>query len=98
MILLWAQPALYSLQCALTALWSGVGIRPFAVLGDGAGEISAAQSADVFSLEGGLRFVLARSELASDDSDLDSLRTALEPACISPRQTVALVSRAKGAV
>ena len=92
----WAQPALYSLQCALTTLWSGIGIRPFAVLGDGVGELSAAQAAGVFSLEGGLRFVLARSEL-DNASDLDSLQTALAGIQLSP-PTVALVSRAKGAV
>ena len=59
----WAQPALYSLECALTALWASIGIRPSAVLGQGTGEIAAAQAAGVFNLEDGLRFVLARSTL-----------------------------------
>ncbi|MDE2688304.1 MAG: SDR family NAD(P)-dependent oxidoreductase [Chloroflexota bacterium] len=59
----WAQPALYSLECALTALWASVGIRPNSVLGHGTGEIAAAQAADVFSLEDGLRFTIARSTL-----------------------------------
>ena len=94
---LWAEPALYSLQCALTALWSGIGVRPFAVLGDGVGELSAAQAAGVFSLEGGLRFVLARGEIEVDDPDLASLQTALDGIQLSP-PTAALVSRAKGGV
>ena len=93
----WAQPALYSLQCALSALWSAIGIRPFAVLGEGVGEISAAQVAGVFSLEGGLRFVLALSESESNTSDADSLQTVLADIQLSP-PNVALVSRASGAV
>ena len=59
----WAQPALYSIECALTALWASIGIHPNAVLGQGIGEIAAAQAAGVFSLEDGLRFTLARSAL-----------------------------------
>ena len=51
----WARPASYALSCALTALWSSVGIRPSVVAGHGAGEIAAAQAAGVFSLEDGLR-------------------------------------------
>ena len=31
----WEQPAVYALQCALTALWSSVGVRPGTVLGHG---------------------------------------------------------------
>ena len=59
----WAQPALYALQCALTALWASVGVRPNVALGTGTGELAASQAAGVFSLEDGLRFVLTRSTL-----------------------------------
>ena len=59
----WTQPALYSLECALTALWASIGVRPNIVLGQGTGEIAAAQAAGVFTLEGGLRLTLARSTL-----------------------------------
>ena len=59
----WAQPALYALQCALTALWASIGVRPNVALGTGTGELAAAQAAGVFSLEDGLRFVLTRSTL-----------------------------------
>ena len=61
----WAQPALYALQCALTALWAGIGVRPNVALGTGTGELAASQAAGVFSLEDGLRFVLTRSTLMS---------------------------------
>ncbi len=61
----WEQPALYTLECALTALWSSVGIRPSVVLGHSVGEIAAAQAAGVFSLEDGMRFAAARGTLMS---------------------------------
>ena len=61
----WEQPALYALECALTALWSSVGVRPAVVLGHSVGELAAAQAAGVFSLEDGMRFAAARGELLS---------------------------------
>ena len=50
----WTQPAIYALECALVALWASVGIRPSAVVGQGLGELAAAQAAGVFGLEEGL--------------------------------------------
>ena len=50
----WVRPAVYALQCALTALWSAAGIRPHAVLGDGTGKLAAAWAAGAFDLEAGL--------------------------------------------
>ena len=61
----WEQPALYALECALTALWSSVGVRPALVVGHSAGELAAAQAAGVFSLEDGMRFSEARGTLLS---------------------------------
>ncbi len=62
----WEQPALYALECALTALWSSVGVHPAVVLGHSVGEIAAAQAAGVFSLEDGMRFAAARGTLLSE--------------------------------
>ena len=62
----WEQPALYALECALTALWVSVGVRPSVVLGHSVGEIAAAQAAGVFSLEDGMRFAAARGALLSE--------------------------------
>ena len=59
----WKQPAIYALECALTALWSSLGIRPDVVFGHSLGEIAAAQTAGVFELEDGLRFAAARGAL-----------------------------------
>ena len=61
----WEQPALYALECALTALWASVGIRPTAVLGHSVGELAAAQAAGVFSLEDGMRLAATRGTLLS---------------------------------
>ena len=62
----WEQPALYALECALTALWASVGVRPAAVMGHSVGEIAAAQAAGVFSLKDGMRFATARGTLLSE--------------------------------
>ena len=57
----WARPAIFALEAALTALWRSVGIQPAVVLGQGIGEIAAAQAAGVLSLEDGLRLAGALS-------------------------------------
>ena len=68
----WMQPAMYALECALTALWSSVGIRPSAVVGQGLGELAAAQAAGVFGLEEGLRVAVARGA----EEDLEDIEVA----------------------
>ncbi|MCY3714473.1 MAG: SDR family NAD(P)-dependent oxidoreductase [Gemmatimonadetes bacterium] len=60
----WTDPAAYALQCAITALWSSLNVRPSAVCGRNAGEIAAAQAAGAFTLDEGLRIALARGEIA----------------------------------
>ena len=62
----WEQPALYALECALTALWRSVGVNPSVVLGHSVGELAAAQAAGVFSLEDGMRLACTRGALLSD--------------------------------
>ena len=59
----WKQPAIYALECALTALWASLGVRPDVVVGHSLGEIAAAHTAGVFGLEEGLRFAAARGGL-----------------------------------
>ncbi len=58
----WAQPAVYAFECALTALWSSVGVRPDVIVGHGASEPAASQAAGMFSLEDGLHVAAARGE------------------------------------
>ncbi|MYA20573.1 MAG: SDR family NAD(P)-dependent oxidoreductase [Chloroflexi bacterium] len=59
----WAQPALYALECAMTALWASVGVRPDVVIGHSFGELPAAQTAGVFGLEDGMRLAIVRGRL-----------------------------------
>ena len=73
----WSQPAIYALECALTALLSSVGVRPDVVVGHGPGEVSASQAAGVFSLEDGLRAAARRGELMASGVP-DGLETALD--------------------
>ncbi len=83
----WAQPAIYALECALTALWASVGIEPSVVLGDGVGEIAAAQAAGVFTLEEGL-------QLAAAPDDADAVLAAVEIAPPSGTFVSGLTGRA----
>jgi acyl transferase domain-containing protein/SAM-dependent methyltransferase len=57
------QPALFSLQMALAALWQSWGIEPAAVTGHSIGEYAAACVAGVFSIEDGLVLVSERGRL-----------------------------------
>ena len=59
----WTQPAIYSLECALVALWESIGVKPDVVIGHSLGEIAAAQTAGAFTLEEGLRYASARGTL-----------------------------------
>ena len=57
------QPALFSLEYALCALWRSWGVEPSVVLGHSVGEYVAACVAGVFSLEEGLKLVARRAQL-----------------------------------
>ncbi|MDY7012706.1 MAG: beta-ketoacyl synthase N-terminal-like domain-containing protein, partial [Cyanobacteriota bacterium] len=59
----YAQPALFSLECAIAALWQSWGIVPDILLGHSLGEYIAAYLAGAFSLRDGLRLAAARGRL-----------------------------------
>ena len=76
----WKQPAIYALECALAALWASLGVRPEVVVGHSLGEIAAAQTAGVFSLEDGLRFAAARGALIRALPEAGAMAVAFAPA------------------
>ena len=58
-----AQPAIFAIQMGLVALWNSRGIEPRAVIGHSIGELAAACTARVYSLEDGVKIVYHRSRL-----------------------------------
>jgi myxalamid-type polyketide synthase MxaE and MxaD len=57
------QPAIFSMQIALTALWRSFGVTPDTVIGHSLGEVAAACAAGVITLEEGVHIVYHRSRL-----------------------------------
>ena len=55
-----AQPAIFSVQVALAALWESWGIRPAAVVGHSVGEVAAAHVAGALDLREASRVIFER--------------------------------------
>ena len=98
----WSQPAVFALGCAFTALWASVRIRPNVVFGAGSGEVTAAHSAGVFTLEEGLRFAARRGALMEAvsgnegaETALDDIETALE-GVVTSLPSLTLVNQVTG--
>ncbi|MCI0454467.1 MAG: type I polyketide synthase [Candidatus Dadabacteria bacterium] len=58
-----AQPAIFSIQIALAALWRSWGIEPDVVLGHSVGEVAAAYVSGALNLEDAVRVIFNRSRL-----------------------------------
>ena len=89
----WTQPAIYALECALTALWSSLGVRPSVVVGHSLGEFAAAHTAGVLSLEEGLRFVAGRGKLMSGLAEPGAMAAVFAP----PSEVAAAVEEQRAA-
>ncbi|MXW07494.1 MAG: type I polyketide synthase, partial [Gammaproteobacteria bacterium] len=83
----WTLPAVYSLECAITALWNSLGIHPSVVVGYGVGELAAAQAAGVISLEDGVRLAALYGEYVGKNEEEDlsqDLEACLKEFSLSP--------------
>jgi acyl transferase domain-containing protein len=58
-----AQPAIFAIQVGLLARFRAWGIQPDAVIGHSVGEVAAAYSASVLSLEDSIRVVIHRAKV-----------------------------------
>src|SRR6267378_2707325 len=63
---LFAQPALFTIEYAMTRLWQSLGITPDAIVGHSMGEYVAACLAGVLSLEDALRLIAVRAKLVNE--------------------------------
>jgi acyl transferase domain-containing protein len=63
---LFAQPALFTIEYAMTHLWQSLGITPDAIVGHSMGEYVAACLAGVLSLEDALRLIAKRAKLVNE--------------------------------
>ena len=77
------QPALFSIEYALCALWRSWGVEPAAVIGHSLGEYVAACVAGCFTLEDGLKLVAERGRL---------MQSLLSPGNGSPARPGAMVA------
>jgi len=59
----WAQPALFTVEYAVAALWRSWGLQPAAMIGHSVGEYVAATVAGVMSLDDALRLIARRGQL-----------------------------------
>ncbi|MGQ4807007.1 hypothetical protein NKDENANG_00345 [Candidatus Entotheonellaceae bacterium PAL068K] len=97
----YTQPALFSVEYALSALWHAWGLRPQVVMGHSVGEYVAACVAGVFSLEEGLRLIAERGRLMQALPQDGDMVAVLAPetrvkAAVAPHSTEVSIAAVNG--
>ena len=80
----WAQPALFTLQFALTELWRDWGVTPHAMVGHSIGELVAACVAGVFRLEDALALVASRGRLMQEQPPGSMVAVTVDASTLRP--------------
>ena len=77
-----AQPAMFAIEAALSALWRSWGVEPVATLGHSLGEYSAAYVADMLSLDDALRLVAERGRLTQELAGTGAMAAVRAPRAV----------------
>lgn len=92
----YTQPALYVLEVAIAKWWISLGVKPELVVGHSVGEYAAAAIAGVFSLEDGLKLIIARGRLMDELTERGAMlvirasRQTIQPILNKHAQTVSV--------
>lgn len=70
---LYIQPALFAIEYAMAQLWIQCGVHPACMVGDDLGEYVAATLAGIFTLEDGLKLIVARARLMNTSPENGAL-------------------------
>ncbi|WP_197041558.1 type I polyketide synthase, partial [Chondromyces apiculatus] len=74
-----AQPAIFAIQVALSALWASWGVVPEAVIGHSVGEVAAAHIAGALDLEEAIRLVCLRGRVMQRATGLGKMASVELP-------------------
>ena len=85
-----AQPAIFAMQLALTALWKSLGVEPCAVVGHSVGEIAAAHVAGILSLQEGARIIVLRARMMHECARGEGTMLAVS---LSEEEALAVIAR-----
>ncbi len=85
-----SQPAIFAIQMGLVALWKSWGVEPSAIMGHSVGEVAAACTAGILTLEQAARIIVLRGRCMDDHTPEDGGMLAVG---MSPEAAAAVIAR-----